>query len=153
MSAVEPKPLTAEERTKILAFIDNPWGNIPEDDYDGDDWMRIRDQHSTEEYMFGFIAWYEQREAHVIAVLRQAERCGGGYGFARQLLRYLGADQEGQVAAVNPVADAIAKVWDGLNALEATAFMDTSDREASFYRLRGHLRVVELVARERGLLV
>lgn len=33
---------------------------------------------------------------HVIAVLRQAERCGGGYGFARQLLRYLGADQEEQ---------------------------------------------------------
>lgn len=45
--------------------------------------------------LIGDARLHRNRMAHVIAVLRQAERCGGGYGFARQLLRYLGADQEG----------------------------------------------------------
>lgn len=31
---------------------------------------------------------------HIVAVLRQAERCGGGYGFARQLLRYLTGEEK-----------------------------------------------------------
>lgn len=72
MSAI--KPTTAERIREIRATYD--YGN---DMFEADD-----------------VADLLAAIDHVIAVLRQAERCGGGYGFARQLLRYLGADQEEQ---------------------------------------------------------
>ena len=37
-----------------------------------------------------------RRVEHIIEVLRDADRNNGGYGFVRDILRYLGADQEGQ---------------------------------------------------------
>lgn len=43
----------------------------------------------------GAIAALQQREAHVIDVLREAQREGGGYGFVRQLLQHLGATEVG----------------------------------------------------------
>lgn len=71
MSAIEPKPLRPDLRAALRAA-----GVVPYDD------------------LKEALLWYRDREAHVIAVLRQAERCGGGYGFVTDLLRYLGADQE-----------------------------------------------------------
>ena len=38
--------------------------------------------------------WLEQREAHVVETLREAQRNNGGYGFVRDLLEYLGATEE-----------------------------------------------------------
>lgn len=57
-----------------------------------------------------------------------------------------------QDRAISPTAAAISKLWEGLNALEKTEFMDTSDRSSLFYRLRGTLRLVESAARQRGIL-
>lgn len=78
MSAIEPKPLHTEDHA-LFELLADRGGESAE-------WQGI----------WAHVLWLEQREAHVTAVLRQAERCGGGYGFAAALLRYLGADQEEQ---------------------------------------------------------
>ena len=87
MSVIEPKPLAADTRKLLpddLKFMRR---------FDPLHYSAALDYAET---LWAHVLWLEQREAHVIAVLRQGERCGGGYGFARELLRYLGADQEGQ---------------------------------------------------------
>lgn len=44
--------------------------------------------------LIGDARLHRNRMKHVIEQLRQATKCGGGYGFAMALLRYLGAEQE-----------------------------------------------------------
>lgn len=43
---------------------------------------------------YAAVVYLEQREEHVIEVLREAQREGGGYGFVRGLLEYLGATED-----------------------------------------------------------
>lgn len=77
MSDIKPKPLDEQERFRIT---------------------QIAESYPTADYAqsLAHVLWLEQREAHVIDVLRDAERNNGGYGFVRDILRYLGADQEVQ---------------------------------------------------------
>lgn len=47
---------------------------------------------------------------------------------------------------------AIEKIWEGVSELGESEFMDSSDREAAFYELRGALRTVGNHARAKGMM-
>lgn len=76
MSGIEPKPLHPEDHSLF-------------------ELLAARESESTElAAVWAHVLWLEQREAHVVETLREAQRNNGGYGFVRSLLEYLGATEE-----------------------------------------------------------